>query len=113
MALAIVVNLGLLIAFKYSNFIVEQLNLLLAIVRVSPLTIKPVHLPLGISFFTFHALSYVIDISRRQVRAGRPLDFALYMTFFPHAIAGPIVRDGDIAAQIRRRALRPRVSRKG
>jgi alginate O-acetyltransferase complex protein AlgI len=104
-ALAVVVNLGLLIAFKYSNFLVDQLNLVLAIVRVPLLILHPVHLPLGISFFTFHALSYVIDISRRQVRAGTPLDFAFYMTFFPHAIAGPIVRYGDIAHQIRERVV--------
>jgi alginate O-acetyltransferase complex protein AlgI len=62
-------------------------------------------LPLGISFFTFHALSYVIDISRRKIRRGGPLDFAVYMTLFPHAIAGPIVRYGDIAGQIRERVV--------
>jgi alginate O-acetyltransferase complex protein AlgI len=104
-ALAVVVNLGLLIVFKYSNFLVHQLNPLLSIVRVPTLALPPVHLPLGISFFTFHALSYVIDISRRKVRAGTPLDFAFYMTFFPHAIAGPIVRYGDIAQQIRQRVV--------
>jgi alginate O-acetyltransferase complex protein AlgI len=105
LTLAVCVNLGFLIAFKYSNFLVQQLNFLLASLHVRPINLQPVHLPLGISFFTFHALSYVIDISRRKVSAGNPLNFALYMTLFPHAIAGPIVRYGDIIAQIRERVV--------
>jgi alginate O-acetyltransferase complex protein AlgI len=104
-AVAVVVNLGLLIAFKYSNFLVDQLNVLLSLVHVPKLKLAPVHLPLGISFFTFHALSYVIDIHRRKSRGGKPLDFALYMTLFPHSIAGPIVRYGDIAGQIAHRVV--------
>jgi alginate O-acetyltransferase complex protein AlgI len=103
--LAVVVNLGLLVVFKYSNFLVDQLDLVLALVHVRPLKLAHVHLPLGISFFTFHALSYVIDVSRREVGSGKPLDFALYMTFFPHSIAGPIVRYGDIAGQLARRII--------
>jgi len=99
-AVAVAVNLGLLIAFKYSNFLVDQLNLVLSLVHIAPVKLAHVHLPLGISFFTFHALSYVIDVSRREVGSGKPLDFALYMTFFPHSIAGPIVRYGDIAGQL-------------
>ncbi len=102
---AVAVNLGLLIVFKYSNFLVDQLNLVLPLVHVPQVTLAHVHLPLGISFFTFHALSYVIDVSRRQVGSGKPLDFALYMTFFPHSIAGPIVRYGDIAGQLARRFI--------
>jgi alginate O-acetyltransferase complex protein AlgI len=98
--LAVVVNLGLLIVFKYSNFLVDHLNMLLGLLHVRPVKLHKVHLPLGISFFTFHALSYVIDISRGTLRSARPLDFALYMTFFPHSSAGPIVRYGDIAGQL-------------
>jgi alginate O-acetyltransferase complex protein AlgI len=104
-ALAVAVNLGLLIAFKYSNFLVDQLNVMLSLVHVPKLKLAPVHLPLGISFFTFHALSYVIDIHRRKSRGGKPLDFALYMTLFPHSIAGPIVRYGDIAGPIAHRVV--------
>jgi len=104
-AFAVVVNLGLLIAFKYSNFLVDQLNLVLNIFHVANVKLAPVHLPLGISFFTFHALSYVIDIYRRKSEGGKPLDFALYMTLFPHSIAGPIVRYGDIAGQIAHRVV--------
>jgi alginate O-acetyltransferase complex protein AlgI len=107
-AVAVVVNLGLLIVFKYSNFLVDQLNLVLSLTHLPPVKLAHVHLPLGISFFTFHALSYVIDVSRREVGSGKPLDFALYMTFFPHSIAGPIVRYGDIAGQLAGRIVTAR-----
>ena len=104
-AVAVIVNLGLLIAFKYSNFLVDQLNILLAFRGLRQIKLEPVHLPLGISFFTFHAISYVVDIYRHKTRGAKPLDFALYMTLFPHSIAGPIVRYGDIAGQIARRVV--------
>jgi alginate O-acetyltransferase complex protein AlgI len=103
--LAIAVNLGLLIAFKYANFLVDNLNVVLGFLGLPGVALAHVHLPLGISFFTFHALSYVIDIYRQSVRSERPIDFALYMTLFPHAIAGPIVRYGDIDAQLRERTI--------
>ena len=70
-AVAVVVNLGLLIAFKYSNFLVDQLNVVLSLLRGRTLKLAPVHLPLGISFFTFHAISYVIDISPAQDTGGQ------------------------------------------
>ncbi len=104
-AVAVIVNLGLLIAFKYSNFLVDQLNILLAFRGLRQIKLEPVHLPLGISFFTFHAISYVVDIHRHKTRGAKPLDFALYMTLFPHSIAGPIVRYGDIAGQIAKRVI--------
>ena len=104
-AVAVAVNLGLLIAFKYSNFLVDQLNVVLGALRGPHLKLSPVHLPLGISFFTFHAISYVVDIHRHKTQGGKPLDFALYMTLFPHSIAGPIVRYGDIAGQIAGRVI--------
>ena len=104
-AVAVMVNLGLLIAFKYSNFLVDQLNVVLTAFRARKLTLPPVHLPLGISFFTFHAISYVVDIRRHKTQGGKPLDFALYMTLFPHSIAGPIVRYGDIAGQLVQRVV--------
>jgi alginate O-acetyltransferase complex protein AlgI len=102
---AVSVNLGLLIAFKYANFLVDQVNLILTTLQIPPVRLDPVHLPLGIFFFTFHALSYVIDIARNNVQPGKPLSFTLYMTFFPHAIAGPILRYGDIAAQLEERSV--------
>jgi alginate O-acetyltransferase complex protein AlgI len=104
--LALIVNLGMLAAFKYANFLADNLNRLLAGAHLPPLQIPPVHLPLGISFFTFHALSYVLDVYRREVRAVKnPVDFALYISFFPQSIAGPIVRYHDVAAQLVRRVI--------
>ena len=101
LALAVVTNLGLLATFKYANFLVDNLNAWGGAPGVGPLHLAPIHLPLGISFFTFHALSYLIDISRRTVRAQRnPIEFGLYMTLFPQLIAGPIIRYHDIASQL-------------
>ena len=89
-----------LVVFKYSHFLMANLNLILR--RFGHALPEPsVHLPIGISFFTFMGLSYVIDVYRRQLSAQKqPVSFALYLTLFPHLIAGPIVRYGDIAAEI-------------
>jgi alginate O-acetyltransferase complex protein AlgI len=105
-ALAVTVNLGLLGFFKYANFLAENLNPFLVGMHLPPIILGRVHLPLGISFFTFHALSYVIDVYRREVPALRnPVDFALYISFFPQSIAGPIVRYHDLAGQLVRRTI--------
>jgi alginate O-acetyltransferase complex protein AlgI len=104
--LAVLANLGLLGVFKYANFVIDNLNLLLADIGISPVHIQAVHLPLGISFFTFHALSYVIDVYRREVPALKnPIDFGLYISFFPQSIAGPIVRYNDVADQLKERTI--------
>ena len=94
------VNLALLGTFKYAGFITTNLNLVLHAVHVHPLPMPHLRLPIGISFFTFHALSYVTDVYRREVRAMRRFDsFALYITLFPQLIAGPIIRYKIIAHQ--------------
>lgn len=104
LALAVTVNLGLLGWFKYANFIVENLNAVLDLTGVAPFANEPVHLPLGISFFTFQALSYVIDVYRRDAAVQENfLDVALYISLFPQLIAGPIVRYGFIARQLTER----------
>ena len=101
---AIILNLGLLAFFKYFNFVVENLNGCLGALNLGLVHPAPVHLPIGISFFTFHALSYIIDIYRRKGRAARdPADVALYIFFFPQLIAGPILRWSAMAPQIARR----------
>jgi alginate O-acetyltransferase complex protein AlgI len=101
LTIAIVFNIGLLIIFKYANFLVDSLNVALQAVGLQSIELQPIHLPIGISFFTFHALSYVIDISRLRVNAQKnPIRIALYITMFPQLIAGPIVRYHDIASQI-------------
>ena len=101
LALAVAFNLGLLAWFKYAGFLWE-----LAAGPLGLPAIEPVPLPIGISFFTFQALSYVVDVHRRDAPVQRnPLDFALYVAMFPQLIAGPIVRYRDVAAQLARRTL--------
>jgi alginate O-acetyltransferase complex protein AlgI len=100
MVAAVVVNLLLLIGFKYANFLVNSLNTLLSPFGVSPIELMPVHLPIGISFFTFHALSYVIDVYRADARGQKNfIRVALYVTLFPQLIAGPILRFHQVADQ--------------
>ncbi|MBF0480153.1 MAG: MBOAT family protein [Desulfovibrionaceae bacterium] len=101
---AIAFNIGLLTLFKYTNFLVGNLNLLLNAAGAPALIIGKIHLPIGVSFFTFHSLSYVMDVYRRQIPAQRSLiDLALYLSLFPQLVAGPIVRYKDLAEQLRRR----------
>ncbi|MGE3803826.1 MAG: MBOAT family protein, partial [Gemmataceae bacterium] len=106
LVLALFINLGMLAFFKYAGFCVEQLNALLTACGLEPLYLRTPHLPIGISFFTFQALSYVIDVYRGVVTPQRnPLHFGLYLSLFPQLIAGPIVRYRDVAAQIAARVV--------
>ena len=102
--LAVTLNLGLLVFFKYANFGVNNLNAALTKWHFPPITIPHILLPIGISFFTFHALSYVVDVYRRKWKAAtNPGDVALYIFFFPQLIAGPILRWSAIAPQLAQR----------
>ena len=100
--LAVAGNLALLGYFKYYDFFVSEVtNLLDDIgIHVAPSLIS-VALPVGISFFTFQALSYVIDIYRGTFRPGRLVDFAVFLSFFPHVVAGPIVRPAEFMPQLK------------
>ena len=101
LAIGVAVNLGLLISFKYANFITDNINAILSIIGVSSIGLEPIHLPLGISFFTFQAISYIVDIYRREVRPQNNIyNVALYISLFPQLIAGPIVRYHHVASQI-------------
>ena len=103
---AVATNLGLLGFFKYANFFVDNLNQLLQVLGVAPVEVGRVHLPIGISFFTFQALSYIIDLYRDETRVQRSLlNFALYKALFPQLIAGPIVRYRDVAREIEQRTV--------
>lgn len=99
----VAVNLGILGYFKYLGFFYEM------VAAVAPGLISgppQVHLPLGISFFTFHALSYLIDVYRRQVPVERSLIYvAVYITMFPQLVAGPIIRFHDIRDEIHNRRV--------
>ncbi|MEI9936361.1 MAG: MBOAT family O-acyltransferase [Pseudomonadota bacterium] len=108
LAFAVSANIGLLVWYKYANFLAGSLNdlLLLAHSQHAPIILAPIALPLGISFFTFHALSYVVDIYRRQAVAQRSLPLlCLYILFFPQLIAGPIVRYHEISDQLSQRKV--------
>lgn len=103
LGLAVAFNLLGLIVFKYAGFLAENFNLLLGPVGVH-LPVVHLELPLGISFFTFHAISYLVDVYRRRVKAnGRLEEIAVYITMFPQLVAGPIVRYSTIANRIRKR----------
>ena len=105
-ALSVTVNLGLLGTYKYAEFLVENLNRVLALLTLPPFQVTSPSLPLGISFFTFHALSYVLDVHRGTVRAQRnPIRMALYIALFPQLIAGPIIRYHYIAPQLTTRVV--------
>ena len=96
MTLAVVLGLALLGWFKYAGFFGEMLHALLPVVPVPQVT-----LPIGISFFTFQGLSYVIDVYRGDAAVQRdPLKLALYIAFFPQLVAGPIVRYTTVAEEI-------------
>lgn len=100
-ALAIIFNIGLLGFYKYANFITDNLNIFLQSINMHPIALKTIHLPIGISFFTFQAMSYVIDVYRKEVTAQKnPLNVALYISLFPQLVAGPIVRYHDVTKQI-------------
>ena len=103
MALCLVINLGLLGYYKYFNFLVELVNDLL---NREALAAREIVLPIGISFYTFQALSYVVDVYRGTIKVQKnPLDLALYISFFPQLVAGPIVRYTDVEAQLRSRTV--------
>ena len=101
LALAVGGNLGALAVFKYANFAAANVNAIAPVFGVGALAWAAIPLPLGISFFTFHAISYVVDVYKRNADAQRNLPtFALYILLFPQLIAGPIIRWRDIASQL-------------
>ena len=106
LSVSVGLNLVLLATFKYANFFADNLNVLLEWFGAGSIHLDPVHLPLGISFITFQAMSYVIDVYRRETPVQRSAArFAMYVSFFPQSIAGPIVRYSDIAAQLATRRV--------
>lgn len=100
--LSLVYNLGVLAVFKYFNFFAEGLQRLFGVVGwgLDPLTINVI-LPMGISFYTFMTISYVIDVYRDEIPPEpKLLDFALFVAYFPHLVAGPILRASKLLPQI-------------
>jgi alginate O-acetyltransferase complex protein AlgI len=104
LSLSLLLNLGLLAYFKYANFFVAELNTFLLGWNFFPIEWSEVILPIGISFFTFQKLSYIIDVYRGKSPAlVNVIDFALYIAMFPQLIAGPIVRFSYIRRQLKER----------
>jgi alginate O-acetyltransferase complex protein AlgI len=106
LALGITLNLGILVYYKYTTFFLTQI--LTGIHGLAPRLALPaipqILLPIGVSFITFQAISYLVDVANGRERAlAKLVDYAMYIAMFPHSIAGPIVRYHTIAAQIRER----------
>lgn len=101
LVISLLVNLGMLVYFKYTNFFVENINYVFHSLDLNPIHWKKVILPVGISFFTFQSITYTIDVYRK---VHQPLDklsdYILYILMFPQLIAGPIVRFNTVADDI-------------
>ncbi len=95
--LSLIYSLSFLLYFKYSNFFITNFNDLLG----THFELNNLFLPIGISFYTFQSISYLVDVYRKEIPASENItDYAFYMTFFPHLVAGPIVRAKDFLPQI-------------
>ena len=102
LVLSVVIDLGLLSVFKYTDFIITNVNAIFG----SNFDLLNIALPIGISFYTFQAMSYTIDVYRDDVRVQKNLiDFGMYITMFPQLIAGPIVRYADVQDQLADRSV--------
>src|SRR4051812_27680049 len=96
---AVAFDLGMLGVFKSYAFFVENVDRALGPFSM-PLPLLTIALPVGVSFFTFQAISYVVDVKRRLVEPASTIDVALYLSFFPHLVAGPIVRAREFLPQL-------------
>lgn len=102
LVLSVVIDIGLLSVFKYTDFIITNVNVIFG----SSFDLLNIALPIGISFYTFQAMSYTIDVYRNDVRVQKNLiDFGMYITMFPQLIAGPIVRYADVQDQLAERSV--------
>lgn len=103
---AIAINLFLLVIFKYAGFLLSSINGLLSLTGSAQFSVPYISLPIGISFYTFHAISYLIDIYRRNVHPNSSLvEYSLYIMLFPQLVAGPIIRYKDIHTQLDTRSV--------
>ena len=106
LAAAVAADVGTLVYFKYTTFLAQNIHAALGGSIGAQLAASQIYLPLGISFFSFHAVSYVVDVYRRTSAARRnSLEAILYFVFFPQLIAGPIIRYKDVAEQLSARVI--------
>jgi alginate O-acetyltransferase complex protein AlgI len=102
--ISVLLNLGVLIYFKYMNFFIDQFNVMLGWIGSKPASWTRIALPVGISFITFQKLAYTLDVyKKRHITFERIQDYALYIFMFPQLLSGPIVRPGQISSQIQNR----------
>lgn len=102
--LGVVVDLAVLAYFKYANFGVDSFNAMIAGTGMEPFAWTAIILPIGISFYTFESISYIVDVYRGDTEPTRhPVDFACFIALFPHLIAGPVFRYKDLADQFTNR----------
>ena len=110
-AACVVTNLSFLGFFKYYMFAAETLNQLLAAVGAEQFRVLKVILPIGISFYTFHSLTYIIDLYRGHATPAKSFtDFSAFVALFPDLVAGPIIRYKTLAEQLASRTTRCRAS---
>src|SRR5262245_20879940 len=101
-AAGVTFDLGILAVFKYYGFFVTDVSDVLDSVGLGmPLPLVTIALPVGVSFFSFQAVTYVVDVKRRQTEPASLLDAAIYLSFFPHLVAGPIVRASEFLPQLK------------
>ena len=109
----LVYNFGLLVVFKYTNFLIGNLNSLLSIFHVA-IPKASIIMPLGISFFTFQITSYLIDVYQNKTRPARSLlDLGVYLCMFPQLISGPICMYSEIQPQMHNRRVDIRLLEEG
>ena len=100
-ALAVVLDLGILGAFKYYGFFAQEINGVLGDFGLAlSMPLVAIAIPLGVSFYVFQAISYVVDVFRGVIERGPTIDVAIYLSFFPHVVAGPIVRAREFLPQL-------------
>ena len=108
LTIALALNFGMLGYFKYANFFIANANELLGAMGIHQIAWTSVILPIGISFYTFHITSYLVDVYRRDAQASKSfVQYACYISMFPQLVAGPIVRYNTIAAQLVERSHTP------
>lgn len=101
-AAGFVINIGILIYFKYTNFLIDSWNTLLSALHMNTLPTFDILLPVGISFYTFQALGYLVDVYRGETRAEKNIfKYALFVSFFPQLVAGPIERSKNLLNQLK------------
>lgn len=99
LAVAVSLNVGVLAAFKYADFFLENVNVALAAVGATPLPLLQVLLPIGISFYTFTQIAFLVDCWQGKVRERSFVHYVLFVTYFPHLIAGPVLHHAQMMPQ--------------